>query len=97
MAAPVRALAQQNDTAARSSAVFALGKATKANMAGAVEVLANLAVDSLPGPKIVALRSLGHVGDRAILPLLKESLHDRNEAVSATGAGALLHLLQHKK
>lgn len=97
VATTVRALAQQNDTAARSSAAFALGKATKANVAGAVEVLANLASDPLPGPKIVALRSLGHVGNREIVPLLKGSLHDQNEAVRATAAGALLHLLQQKK
>ncbi len=93
VAATVRALAQQNDTAARSAAAFALGKATKANRAEAVEVLANLAGDPLPGPKIVALRSLGHIGDREILPLLKESLHDENEAVRATAAGALLHIV----
>ncbi|TKS61057.1 MAG: hypothetical protein EWM72_00826 [Nitrospira sp.] len=94
VASTVRALAQQNDTAARSSAAFALGKATKANVAGAVEVLANLAADPLPGPKIVAFRSLGHIGDREIVPLLKDGLHDQNEAVRATAAGALLHLLQ---
>jgi HEAT repeat protein len=96
VASTVRALAQQNDTAARSSAAFALGKATKTNDAGAIAVLANLAADPLPGPKIVALRSLGHIGDREIVPLLKEGLHDQNEAVRATAAGALLHLLQQK-
>ncbi len=94
VASTVRALAQLNDTAGRSSAAYALGKATKANATGAVEVLANLVADPLPGPKIVALRSLGHIGDCEILPLLKRALHDSNDAVRATAGGAVLHLLQ---
>ena len=93
VATTIRALAQQNDTAARSSAAFALGKATKVNRPGAVTMLATLAVDPLPGPKIVAIRSLGHIGDRGILPDLKEALHDQNEAVRATAGGALLHVM----
>jgi HEAT repeat protein len=94
VASTVRALAQQNDTAARSSVAFALGKATKANAQGAIAALTGLSVDSLPGPKIVALRSLGHIGDRELIPVMKESLHDQNEAVRSTAAGALLHILQ---
>jgi HEAT repeat protein len=97
VAPTVRALAQQNDTAARSSAAFALGKATGVNVPGAVDMLSNLAADPLPGPKIVAIRSLGHIGDRQVVPLLKGALHDQNEAVRSTAAGALLHLMQRKK
>src|SRR5262245_56424213 len=93
VASTIRALAQQNDTAARSSAAFALGKATKVNRPEAIVVLASLAADPLPGPKIVAIRSLGHIGDRAVLPDLKEALHDQNEAVRATAGGALLHVM----
>jgi len=93
----VRGLVQQNDTAARSSAAFALGKATKSNAQGAIAVLTDLAGDPLPGPKIVAFRSLGHIGDRKILPLLKKGLHDQNEAVRATAAGAVLHILSENK
>ena len=96
VASTVRALAQLNDTAGRSSAAYALGKATKANAIGAVEVLANLAADPLPSPKIVAIRSLGHIGGREILPILKDGLHDTNEAVRSTAGGAVLHLLQKK-
>ena len=87
------ALAQHNDTAARSSAAFALGKATEGNRQEAMLLLSGLTVDPLPGPKIVALRSLGHIGDRDIVPDLKAALHDQNEAVRATAAGALLHVL----
>ena len=97
VAATAQSLAQQNDTAMRASAAFALGKATKANASGAISLLTSLTADPLPGPKIVALRSLGHVGDRKLVPLMKEALHDTNEAVRATAAGALIHLLQQKK
>lgn len=91
--ATLRALAQHNDPASRSSAAFAMGKATKVNREGAITLLSGLTEDPLPGPKIVALRSLGHIGDRDLLPDLKASMHDQNEAVRATAAGALLHVL----
>jgi HEAT repeat protein len=93
VAPTIHALAQQNDTAARTSAAFALGKATKVNQREATAVLASLAIDPLPGPKIVAIRSLGHIGDREIIPDFQEALHDQNEAVRATAAGALLHVM----
>jgi HEAT repeat protein len=96
VASTARELAQQNDTGARAFAAEALGRATKANAPGAIALLTSLTADPLPGPKIVALRSLGHVGDREFIPLLKEALHDTNDAVRATAAGALLHLLQQK-
>jgi HEAT repeat protein len=91
-----RALARQSDTAARASIAFALGKATKPNAKAAVSFLGGLTADSLPGPKIVAFRSLGHIGDREVIPLMMEGMHDANEAVRATAAGGLLHLLQSK-
>ncbi len=97
VAATAQSLAQQNDIAMRASAAFALGKASKANAPGAISLLTSLTADPLPGPKIVALRSLGHIGDRELVPLMKEALHDTNDAVRATAAGALLHLLQQKK
>lgn len=87
------ALAQQNDPAARSSAALALSKATKTNREGAIAVLTGLATDPLPGPRIVALRSLGRIGDQSVVPDLKAGLHDQNEAAKATAAGALLHIL----
>ncbi len=97
VAATAQSLSQQNDMAMRASVAYALGKATKANASGAISLLSSVTTDPLPGPKIVALRSLGHVGDRELVPLMKEALHDTDDAVRATAAGALLHLLQQKK
>lgn len=97
VAPTVRGLMQQNDTGARAAAAYALGKATKANQAGAIAMLESLLADPLPGPKIVAIRSLGHVGDRDLVPQLKQALHDENDAVRTTAGGAVLHILQKKK
>ena len=81
----------------RASAAYALGKATKANAPGAISLLTSLTADPLPGPKIVALRSTsGMLGIVNLFHSLKEALHDTNDAVRATAAGALLHLLQQK-
>jgi len=91
------ALAQQNDTAARASVAHALGKATKTNAKDAVSLLISLTADPLPGPRIVAVRSLGHIGGPDVMPILKEALHDNNEAVRATAGGGVIHLLQKKK
>lgn len=96
VAPAVRMLGQQNDAGARTAAAHALGKATKANSAEAVSVLSGLLADPLPGPKVVAVRSLGRIGSREILPLLKEALRDQNDAVRATAGGAVLHILQKK-
>lgn len=93
VASTAQSLAQHNDTAMRASVAYALGKATKGNVTDAIALLTSLTADPLPGPKIVALRSLGHVGNRELVPLMKEALHDTNDAVRATAAGALLHLL----
>ena len=51
VAPTVLALAQQNDTAARSSAAYALGKATKPNAGDAAALLESLTADPLPGPR----------------------------------------------
>ena len=93
VAATAQSLAQQNDMAMRASVAHALGKAIKGNAPGAISLLASLTADPLPGPRIVALRSLGQIGNRELVPLLKEALHDENDAVRATAAGGLLHLV----
>lgn len=97
VASVAQSMARQNDMGMRASVAYALGKAAKVNAPGAISLLTGLTADPLPGPKIVALRSLGHVGDRDLVPLLKDALHDANDAVRSTAAGALLHLLQQKK
>jgi len=95
--ATIMALAQDNDPASRSAAAFALGKASKGNRQAATTVLSGLAADPIPGPRIVALRSLGRIGDQSLVPELKAALHDQNEAARATAGGALLRILSVKE
>lgn len=86
-------LFKQSDVGARTAAAHALGKAGKANRTPALDVARSLAVDPLPGPRIVAVRALGHIGGKEEVPLLREALRDNNEAVRATAGGALGRLL----
>lgn len=89
----VQSLFLQSDVGARTAAAHAMGKAGKTNLAQAIEVARGLAVDPLPGPRIMAIRSLGHIGGKEEIPLLREALKDSNEAVRATAGGALGRLL----
>lgn len=93
VAEAVMRLYQQSDAGARTAAAHALGKAGKANAPKAIEVVRSLAADALPGPRIVAIRSLGHIGGKEEIPVLREALRDSNEAVRATAGGALGRLL----
>ncbi|MDH5575798.1 MAG: HEAT repeat domain-containing protein, partial [Nitrospirota bacterium] len=74
----------------RSLAVKALGNGTGR------EVIATLMLglnDPLPRPRIVAARSLGRMGDRRMLPVLKRTLRDTDEAVRVTAAAAIVTIL----
>ncbi len=93
VAEAVQKLFQQSDTGARTAAAHAMGKAGKANVTRAIEVARSLVADPLPGPRIVAIRSLGHIGGEEEIPMLREALRDSNEAVRATAGGALGRLL----
>lgn len=49
--------------------------------------------DPVPRPRISAVRSIGRVGGRSELALLKEALRDQDAAVKATAAGAIVRIL----
>lgn len=89
----IRKLAQQNDPGMRAESAKALGSATGVNAREAVESLRILLVDALPLPRMVAARSLGHIGVREAVPILKAALRDQDEAVRATAGGALARIL----
>ncbi len=93
VSATVLRLFQQSDAGARTAVAHSLGKAGKTNRTPALDVARSLAVDPLPGPRIVAVRALGHIGGKDEVPLLREALRDSNEAVRATAGGALGRLL----
>lgn len=89
----IRKLTQQNDPGVRAESAKALGSAAGANAREAVEALRTLLVDALPLPRMVAARSLGHIGTREAVPILKAALKDQDEAVRATAGGALARIL----
>lgn len=93
VASVVRHLVQQQDPGSRSAAGRALGRAEGNNVEAAVGFLEVLLQDPIPRPRIAAARSLGHIGGENVLPLLKQKLHDEDDAVRATAAGALVHIL----
>ncbi len=55
--------------------------------------LSLLLKDPVPRPRITAVRSLGRVGGRNVLPQLKTALRDSDQAVQATAAGAIARIL----
>ena len=55
--------------------------------------LSILLTDPVPRPRITAARSLGRVGGRELLPLLKEALQDQDDAVRVTAAAAIVKIL----
>ncbi len=96
VASVIRRLSQQQDPGVRAAAGKALGRADGTNAEAAVELLSVLLEDPIPRPRIAAARSLGHIESPAALPLLKQALHDGDDAVRAAAGGALAHLLVHQ-
>ena len=49
--------------------------------------------DPVPRPRITAVRTIGRIGDRGVLPQLKRALSDSDQAVQVTAAGAIARIL----
>jgi len=86
----VQALSQHTSPGVRSSIGMALSHGDARDV---VKPLTFLVDDPLPRPRITAVRSLGRVGDRRVIPLLKNMLRDRDAAVRVTAAGAIARIL----
>jgi HEAT repeat protein len=95
----IRKLSQDVDPGIRASAARALsaGEKKRPSSRGAtwesVDILRSLLDDALPRPRIAAARTLGQIGTREQLSLLKNALHDQDEAVRATAGGAIGRIL----
>jgi HEAT repeat protein len=95
----IRKLSQDVDPGIRASAARALssGEKKRAASAGATpeafDILRSLIDDPLPRPRIAAARTLGQVGTREQLTILKKTLRDQDEAVRATAGGAIRRIL----
>jgi len=86
----VQALSQHSSPGVRSSIGMALSHGRGRDV---VRPLTFLIDDPLPRPRITAVRSLGRVGDRRVIPLLKKMLRDGDAAVRVTAAGSIARIL----
>lgn len=89
----VHQLLQDTNPAIRSGAAKALGNGKGPKVIGALTVILN---DPLPRPRIAAIRSLGRIQERTLLPVLKRTLRDSDAAVRVTAAAAIVRLLDAK-
>ncbi len=90
VAGTVRELMGHQNPGLRSSVAKALGHGRARDVTGLLLLLLN---DPVPKPRISAVRSLGRVGGRELIPRLKPLMKDQNEAIRATVAGAIARLL----
>jgi HEAT repeat protein len=89
----VHQLLQDSNPAIRSGIAKALGNGKGSKVIGTLMIILN---DPLPRPRIVAVRSLGRMQERTLLPVLKRTLRDSDAAVRVTAAAAIVRLLDGK-
>lgn len=90
----IRGLLHAQDPGPRSALGKAMARAAGPNRRPALEYLFQLVHDTLPRPRIAAVRSLGRIGGREHIVELKELLRDQDPAVQSTAAASLLRLLR---
>ncbi|MDH4080979.1 MAG: HEAT repeat domain-containing protein [Nitrospira sp.] len=86
-------LINMKEPAIRAAVARALGHAGGANRAPARSALMLLIQDTVSRVRIAAVKSMTKVEGSRAIPILKQSLHDEDDAVRATAGGALLSLL----
>jgi HEAT repeat protein len=92
----VRELKDDISPRVRDRVAESLVKAQGKSVQDAIGTLRLLLQDPLPLPRMMAARALGHIRSEQTGSLLKQALHDHDEAVRATAAGALIRWLDGK-
>lgn len=92
----VRELMNDKSPHVRGRVAKSLVKTRDKFVRDAVGTLQLLLQDPLPAPRVMAARALGHIKSEQTGSLLKQALHDHDEAVRATAAGALIRWLDGK-
>jgi HEAT repeat protein len=90
VAGTVPSLIQTKNPGIRSALAKALANGRRHDVVGPLSVLLN---DPVPRPRITAVRSLGRIEGRELLPLLKQGLTDSDAAVRVTAAAAIVKIL----
>jgi HEAT repeat protein len=96
VAGVVRELKNDNSPRVRDRVAKSLIKARGKSVQDAIGTLQLLLQDPLPLPRMMAARALGHIKSEQTGSLLKQAVHDQDEAVRATAAGALIRWLDGK-
>jgi HEAT repeat protein len=93
----VQTLTGAKEPAVRAAVARALGHAVESNRDPARSALMLLVQDTVPRVRIAAIKSMAKIGGVSATPLLKQSLHDEDDAVRATAGGTLLKLVPPKE
>ncbi|MBS0181347.1 MAG: HEAT repeat domain-containing protein [Nitrospira sp.] len=93
VAGPVQTLSNTKEPAVRAAVARALGHAGESNREPARSALMLLVQDTVPRVRIAAIKSMAKIEGVSAIPLLKQSLHDEDDAVRATAGGALLKIV----
>ena len=93
VAGTVQTLINVKEPAVRAAVARAFGHARGDNRAPARSALMLLLQDTVSRVRIAAVKSMAKVENARAIPLLKQSLHDEDDAVRATAGGALLSVM----
>jgi len=96
VAGTVRDLSGDKEPSIRARVSRSLARGRGESVRDRVEGLRLLLQDALPLPRMTAVRALGHVTSPQAATILKEALHDEDDAVRATAAGSLIRVLDGK-
>ena len=97
LAGPILALTNAKEPAVRAAVARALGHAVESNREPTRSALMLLVQDTVPRVRIAAIKSTAKIDDSRAIPLLKQGLHDEDDAVRATAGGALLKVVPPKE
>lgn len=93
LSGPISALANTKELAVRTALARALARASRENRTAAHSAVMSLFADTMPRVRIAALKSMAKLDGVGALRILKQGLHDEDDAVRATAGGELLHLM----
>ncbi len=93
VAATVQTLSNTKEPAIRAAVARALGHATQPNREQAQSTLLMLYQDTVPRVRIAAIKSIAKISGLSAVPILKQALHDEDDAVRATAGGGILQLM----
>ncbi|MCP9449577.1 MAG: HEAT repeat domain-containing protein [Nitrospira sp.] len=91
LAQQITALSTSHDPAVRAALARALGRASAKHYKEIRPTLEALSVDAIPRVRIAALKAVAKLEGIKGLPLLKQGLHDEDDAVRAAAGGELLY------